>query len=167
MALRQNTMCSPKIPHRRGKKIHGPVRILTQIRFPLPFPLPPGRKCRPSPWAGLHFAQGGGGMGGGIAPGLPLRIPKMRHPRKLRKTKLHIIYLKGTHKKAGPKKKTSGLLFWYRGVMWGVTLGIDFGTGGGTVGVLWASFLVQRGYCGNHFWYRGVNCGGPVGIIFW
>ena len=50
--------------------------------------------------------------------------------------------------------------------MWGVTLGIDFGTGGGTVGVLWASFLVQRGYCGNHFWYRGVNCGGPVGIIF-
>ena len=51
--------------------------------------------------------------------------------------------------------------------MWGVTLGIDFGTGGGTVGVLWASFLVERGYCGNHFWYRGVNCVGPVGIIFW
>ena len=153
MALRQNTMCSPKIPHRRGKKIHGPVRILTQIRFPLPFPLPPGRKCRPSPWAGLHFAQGGGGMGGGIAPGLPLRIPKMRHPRKLRKTKLHIIYLKGIHKKAGPKKKLQGCCF---------------GTGGrGYCGVLlWESMLVQGVvlwvYCGHHFWYRG----GTVGIIF-
>ena len=93
------------------------------VLFPLPFPLPPGRKCRPSPWAGLHFAQGGGGMGGGIAPGLPLRIPKMRHPRKLRKKKLHIIYLKGTHKKKGAKKKNfrvavlvqGGLHFWYRG----------------------------------------------------
>ena len=80
---------------------------------------------------------------------------------------MHIIYLKGDTQKRGPKKKTSGLLFWYRGVMWGVTLGIDFGIGGGTVGVLWASVLVQRGYCGNHFWYRGVNCGGPVGIICW
>ena len=95
-------------------------------------------------------------MGGGIAPGLPLRIPKMRHPRKLRKKKLHIIYLKGTHKKKGAKKKTSGLLFWYRG-------GCIFGTGGGSVGVLWEAVFGTEGvYCGWHFWYRG----GSVGVLW-
>ena len=98
-------------------------------------------------------------MGGGIAPGLPLRIPKMRHPRKLRKKKLHIIYLKGTHKKGGPKKKLQGCCF---------------GTGGYCGVLLWESmlvqgvvlwvycghhFLVQMGYCGNHVWYRGCTVG--------
>ena len=90
-------------------------------------------------------------MGGGIAPGLPLRFPKMRHPRKLRKTKLHIIYLKGTHKKVGPKKNFRVAVL----------------VQGGYCGVLlWESMLVQGVvlwvYCGHHFWYRG----GTVGIIF-
>ena len=123
-------------------------------------------------------------MGGGIAPGLPLRIPKMRHPRKLRKTKLHIIYLKGTHKKAGPKKNFRvavlvqggnvgcyfGNRFWYRGWYCGCTVGIIFGT----EGVLWESFLVQGGELwgtgGNHFLVkRGVQWVAFLvqGVVVW
>ena len=105
-------------------------------------------------------------MGGGIAPGLPLRIPKMRHPRKLRKKKLHIIYLKGTHKKGGPKKKLQGCCFGTGGVLWGVTVGVDVGTRCGTVGVLWASFLVQRGTVGIMFGTGGVLWGSG-GNHFW
>ena len=99
-------------------------------------------------------------MGGGIAPGLPLRIPKMRHPRKLRKTKLHIIYLKGTHKKAGPKKNFRVAVL--------VQGGCIFGTGGGSVGVLWEAVFGTEGvYCGWHFWYRGGSVGVLWEAVFW
>ena len=100
-------------------------------------------------------------MGGGIAPGLPLRIPKMRHPRKLRKKKLHIIYLKGTHKKGGPKKN-------FRVAVLVQGVGCIFGTGGGSVGVLWEAVFGTEGvYCGWHFWYRGGSVGVLWEAVFW
>ena len=36
------------------------------------------------------------------------------------------------------------------------TVGRIFGTGGGSVGVLWEAVVGTEGvYCGSHFWYKG------------
>ena len=107
-------------------------------------------------------------MGGGIAPGLPLRIPKMRHPRKLRKKKLHIIYLKGTHKKGGPKKKlqgccfgTGGVAFLVQGVVVWVYCGKQFLVlRVCTVDGIFGTGVVVWVYCGKQFFgTEGVYCG--------
>ena len=77
----------PKHSHHREKKGHGPVQVLPQTRkLPPPIPPPPWAKVQALPLGSLHFAQGGGGMGGGIAPPLPKleklqkqEIPKIAH----------------------------------------------------------------------------------------
>ena len=120
-------------------------------KIPPPIPPPPWAKVQAQPLGRPALCPGGRGNGRGNSTRPTPSHTKKRHPRKLRKKKLHIIYLKGTHKKGGPKKKLQGCCF---------------GTGGYCGVLLWESMLVQGVvlwvYCGHHFWYRG----GTVGIMF-
>ena len=95
----------PKHSHHREKKGHGPVQVLPQTRkLPPPIPPPPWAKVQALPLGSLHFAQGGGGMGGGIA----LPLAKVKKLVKTQKSKNCTEFALSADTKNECQKKSSG-----------------------------------------------------------
>ena len=77
--------------------MHGPVRI-EKADAPSHSPSPLSNKCRLAPGQPALIAQGGGGMGGGIALPLP-NVAKLKFAPKPRKIEMHMVPPKGKQEK--------------------------------------------------------------------